>query len=499
MTTDVPPKRAVAPKLRPGSEVEIEFLDLLANGQGVGRVYGVVVFCFGPLPGERALVRIETIKKTYLVARAVKLLSLSPNRVKPFCPAFGACGGCQVQHLAYRAQLEWKRDLVRNALVRIGGFADVDVRPTVGMLFPRAYRNKMALVVDNRFAPPALGFYRQRSHDVVPIGECGIVAPPLSEFIARLDEARRMPATAPAFRNARHIVARTARSSKQTVVTVTTPGMSDDVQNTSGALAAMLPGVTGIANSYDLPSANSVIGRRIRPVAGGIDIEETIDDVRYVVSPSSFFQVNVEIVGRIFSFMRSGLGQPRKIVDLYCGAGTFSLFFAKRGCTVLGIEENPQAILEAEYNAQLNDVADAVSFVAGKVEELVTTDIVGARLQGCDIVFLDPPRKGSDEATLRAIVELKVPNVWYLSCDPATLARDLRFLASNGYAIGVVQPFDMFPQTGHVETLVTLYHRGDAMAREIAVAFSDVPVPQWPLDELPQERPEYPEFVFTED
>ena len=499
MTTDVPPKKAVPTRLRPGSEVEIDFLDLLSNGQGVGRVFGVVVFCFGPLPGERALVRIETMKKTYVVARAVKLLTISPNRIKPFCPAFGACGGCQVQHLEYRAQLEWKRGLVRNALERIGGLGTIDVRPTVGMFFPRNYRNKMSLVVDNRFAPPALGFYRQRSHEVVPIGECGIVAPPLSEYITRLDEARRSPATARAFRNARHIVARTARASNQTVVTFTTPTPSDDVQAASGPLSRLLPGVTGIANSFDLPSTNSVIGKRIRATAGGIDIEETIDDVRYVVSPASFFQVNVEIVGRIFSFMRSGLTQPRKMVDLYCGAGTFSLFFAKRGCTVLGLEENPQAIVEAGYNAQLNDVSSLVSFRVGRVDELLAQEEIRTQLSESEIVFLDPPRKGSDEPTLRAISELKVPNIWYLSCDPATLARDLRFLASNGYAIGVVQPFDMFPQTGHVETLVTLYHRGDAMAKEIANAFADVPVPQWPHNEFPQERPEYPEFVFPDD
>ncbi len=152
-----------------GAELELSFTDLLANGQGVGRDGGIVVFCFGPLPGERARVRVTEVKQRYAVAELIELLSRSPDRSVPFCPVFGACGGCQVQHLAYDAQLEWKRNVVRNALLRIAGLDGIEVLRPIGMSQPRAYRNKMSLVVDHRVRPPSLGFYRQRSHDVVEI------------------------------------------------------------------------------------------------------------------------------------------------------------------------------------------------------------------------------------------------------------------------------------------------------------------------------------------
>jgi 23S rRNA (uracil1939-C5)-methyltransferase len=222
-----------------------------------------------------------------------------------------------------------------------------------------------------------------------------------------------------------------------------------------------LPGIVGITNSFDLSSQNAILGRKHTLLHGVAQIEEAIGGVRYRVSAGSFFQVNVEIVGRIFEFMRPALAVPRRIVDLYCGAGTFSLYFAKLGSEVLGVEENPQAIAEARENAALNEIEGSVRFMCGRVEEAVRRGEAREKLRGAQAVFLDPPRKGSDEVTLGAVADAGVPNIWYLSCDPATLARDLKFLAAKGYRLGAVQPFDMFPQTGHIETLVTLY-RDDA-------------------------------------
>ena len=180
---------------------------------------------------------------------------------------------------------------------------------------------------------------------------------------------------------------------------------------------------------------------------------------------------------------------PRKVVDLYCGAGTFSLFFAKMGCEVVGVEESAQAIAEARENAALNQLEGPVRFLAGRVEDLVRRGEVKKNLEAAQIAFLDPPRKGSDEITLGAIAESGVPNIWYLSCDPATLARDLKFLAAKGYRLGVVQPFDMFPHTGHIETLVTMYRESAMQQQIIEEAFKDAPAPTWPARE-------YPEFVI---
>ena len=389
--------------------------------------------------------------------------------------------------------------MVRNALERIGGFSGVEVRGTVGMTFPRQYRNKMSLVVDQSHSTPVIGFYQQRSHDVVAIDACPIVTPQLNGYIARFNAARVAPETAPAMKAARHIVSRNARATAEAVVTITTPQSSNDVERAAPVLMRSLPGAVGLTNSYELRSQNAIMGRRQRVLQGRSEIEETIDGVTYRVSAQSFFQVNVDILGRIFDFMKSALVHPRRIVDLYCGAGTFSLFFAKNGCQVYGVEENPQAVLEAEGNASLNGLEHWVRFRAGRVEDVVRSPEAHRAMQEADIVFLDPPRKGSDEVTLAAIARTRVPYIWYLSCDPATLARDLKFLGSNGYRLGIVQPFDMFPQTGHVETLVTLY-REPSDAESVRQEFDGVPEPAWPSeDEFAHDQREYPEFVIRED
>ena len=498
-TKEIPPSGK--PALSVGAELELSFSALLATGQAVGRTSGLVIFCSGPLPNERARVRITQVKPKYAVAEMIKLVGASADRVVPFCSVFGTCGGCQLQHLAYPAQLKWKTDAVRSALQRIGGFADVVVRDAVGMVNPRNYRNKMSLVVQQQpGSAPVFGFYQPRSHDLVPIDACPIVMPLLNEYIGRLNRARAIPEFADTFQGARHVVARAARATGEAVVTITTPQPSPELERAADSLAPLFPRAVGVTNSYELSSQNAIMGRRHRVLTGRAEIEESLGDVRYRVSASSFFQVNPEIVGRIFEYMKGGLEQPRRIVDLYCGAGTFALFFAQRGCEVYGIEENSQAILEAEGNAALNDLEGWVRFRAGRVEDIVRTHEARDAMRDADIAFLDPPRKGSDEITLGAIADAKVPYVWYLSCDPATLARDLKFLAANGYRLGVVQPFDMFPQTGHIETLVTLYREDHEAQQRVRDAFLDVPVPEWPAEyRFATEQPEYPEFVIRED
>ncbi|MDQ6933103.1 MAG: 23S rRNA (uracil(1939)-C(5))-methyltransferase RlmD [Candidatus Eremiobacteraeota bacterium] len=433
--------------LRVGAEIELCFNDLLANGQAVGRFEGQVVFVFGPLPLERARVRVTSLKAKYAVAEMVALTDQSPHRVKPFCVVFGRCGGCQLQHLSYEAQLKWKRDTVRNALARIAGIKDAEVSSTIGLNNPKAYRNKMSLVVDRSSMNEKVGFYQQRSHRVVAIDECPIVLPQLSGYIPVLRDA---------VADARHIVARAGQSTGQAVVTYTTLRRSSAAARVSRWLFRKLPGAIGITNSFDLAGENAILGSKFAVLAGTEHMEERIGGIRYRISTGSFFQINSEVVSRIFLFLQNKLGATRKIVDLYCGVGTFSLFFAQRGASVWGVEENAAAIREAQFNAELNGLAPLVTLYQSRVEDAVKRNPIRAALAAADTAFLDPPRKGTDERTLAAIAAANVSNVWYLSCDAATLARDLKVLVSAGYTLHTVQPFDMFPQTGHVETLALL-------------------------------------------
>ena len=461
------------------------FTDLLANGQAVGRIDGLVVFVTGPLPGERVRVRITSVKAKYAVGDVLEYHTASELRAQPFCAVFGSCGGCQVQRLAYPAQLAWKGQIVRNALRRIGGFTDVPVEHPVGMAHPRAYRNKMSLVVQSEPAGTQFGFYQARSHELVPIAECPVVVPQLDAAIAGLRDAAADEQTAPAFAGVRHAIMRVGTASGQAVLSLSTDRHSAAINAAAPKLAAKIPGIVGISNSFEPRNANAVLGRKMAYVWGAREMEEVIEGVRFRVSPASFFQVNSEMVGKIFRFMEPGIAPGRKIVDLYCGAGTFAIFFASRGAQVVGVEENPAAIREANLNAELNAVTARARFIAGRVEGAVADAAGRAALAAADVVFLDPPRKGSDEATLDAIARAGVDNVWYLSCNPATLARDLRALDAKGYRPGIVQPFDMFPQTGHVETFVTLHRRGSV---PIALPAADTApwrdrIPAWPSDD----------------
>ncbi|HVR46398.1 MAG TPA: 23S rRNA (uracil(1939)-C(5))-methyltransferase RlmD [Candidatus Binatia bacterium] len=438
-----------------GAELELLFTDLLSNGQGVARAGEMAVFCFGPLPHERARVRISEVKRRYAVGEMIERLSDSSDRAEPFCRVFGECGGCQVQHLAYPAQLAWKQGIVRNALARIGGLNAV-VGETIGMSNPRAYRNKMALVVDHAAAQARLGFYRQRSHDVVPIDTCPVVTPQLDATLGRIEALSASDPVKHMLADARHIVARSARTTGQVVVSVTTERQSRGAAQAARLLVEEAPWIVGVTNSFDLSSANAIAGRNHRVLCGTPEIEEEIGGVRYRVSAGSFFQINAEMVGRIFEFLSQRLGEPGSLVDLYCGIGTFALFFAKRGWNVVGVEENARAVAEAVANARLNGLESRAAFVAARVETALGTQPLRSALRRAPTVFLDPPRKGCDDVTLAAIARARVPRLWYLSCDAATLARDLKFLAAKGYRLEIVQPFDMFPQTGHVETLVLL-------------------------------------------
>jgi 23S rRNA (uracil1939-C5)-methyltransferase len=449
-----------APALSVGSEHEVRFTDLLANGQGLGRVGAMVIFVWGPLPGERARIRVVELKKSYAVGEVVEMLEHSASRVAPFCPVFGTCGGCQVQHFAYDSQLEWKTRLLKDALERIGGLRGVHVEPAIGMDEPRAYRNKMALVVQQIEGRSEFGFYQMRSHDFVPIAGCPVVLPQLDEEIAALRRAADDPDLAPVFTDVKHVVARAGFGTGEGVTTFTTDFPSPSISEKAPTLATRLRGVVGISNSFAPRSANVILGRKQRRVWGRDEMEERIivdgaKEIRYRVSAASFFQINTQMVARVFERL-SLLPRPSRVVDLYSGSGTFSIWFALHGSDVVGIEENAAAVREARVNADLNRVGSRTRFLAGRVEDVLRTVAGRDALRGADVAFLDPPRKGSETKALDALAFAKIASIWYLSCNPATLARDLAHLRSAGYELEQTQPYDFFPQTGSVESLSLL-------------------------------------------
>jgi 23S rRNA (uracil1939-C5)-methyltransferase len=331
-------KNTASVALAPGSVACVTFTDLLPNGQAVGRIDGLVIFVSGPLPGERVTVRVTAVKAKYAVGDAVSYETTSELRAAPFCDVFGVCGGCQVQHLSYPGQLAWKERIVRNALRRIGGFAAIVVEHPVGMTRPAPYRNKMSLVVQAQAGRTRLGFYQARSHELVPIDACPVVVPQLNAAIAGLQRAADDPATQAAFDGVKHAIVRVGTASGQAVLSLTTERHSPAIGAAAPALATQLRGIVGISNSFEPRNANAVMGRKMAYVWGAREMEEAIENVRFRVSPASFFQVNSEMVGKIFAFMEPALrSAPRTIVDLYCGAGTFAIFFACRGARVVGV------------------------------------------------------------------------------------------------------------------------------------------------------------------
>ena len=267
---------------------------------------GFVVFVNGPLPGERARVRVTQVKPKYAVGDVVDYESQSEMRASPFCAVFGVCGGCQVQHLAYPAQLAWKEQIVRSALRRIGGFGEVHVRRPIGMTYPRNYRNKMALVVDQSSGETSFGFYQARSHALVRIESCPVVLPQLDAAIAGLYDAARAPDSRDAFPRAKHAIVRAGAASGQAVLSITTDRQSAEIRDRAPAIARRVRGVVGVSNSFEPRTANAVLGRKMSYVWGAREMEETIEGVRYRVSPASFFQVNGEMVGHIFRFLAPG-------------------------------------------------------------------------------------------------------------------------------------------------------------------------------------------------
>lgn len=426
--------------------------DLLENGQGVGRADGLVVFVSGGLPGERVRIAIDGVKRNYASAHVTSIEAASPQRVAPICPVFGRCGGCQVMHLAYEAQLEWKQRMVGDALRRLGGIADVTVDDAVATPAGTRYRNKVGLVTRFAGGQMRLGFYEARSHRVVPIEACPVLLPRLDAAVKALIEmARESPQP---FSAARHILARASSTGADLVIAFNGPKPNKAAGAYVDEIRRRIPEVTGVVASWDLESENALFGARTATLWGSPMLEETVAGATLRFGIESFFQINTAVLELIAARVIEEFVGAKRVVDLYCGVGTFSVILGKRGIAGTGIEWFKPAADECAANAAANGLVN-VAFEHADATEALRGERGRTLLAGADGAILDPPRKGCDPAVLEALAQHDVARIAYISCNPATLARDAKLLVERGYRVTRVTPYDMFPETGHVEVVAT--------------------------------------------
>jgi len=483
-TTDVP--------VRKNDEVTLDIIGLTQDGEGVGRADGFTLFVQGALPGERIKAKVLKVKKQYGYAKMLELLQASPDRVEAPCPIYRQCGGCQLQHMDYAAQLAWKRQHVIDSLTRIGKLRVADaagaaeaagdaggavgvvadgvvVHPTIGMAEPWRYRNKAQVPIgmaqadlDDGAAGSLIGgFYARGSHRIIDMDACVIQHERNDEAVrvvkrigTRLGIRAYDETTGRGL--LRHVVVRTGFATGETMVCLVTNGTRiPRVDELVEGIRRALPDVRSIVQNVNTRNTNVIFGDETRVLWGSDFIFDELDGLRFAISARSFYQVNPAQTVALYrkAVEYAGLTGRETVIDAYCGIGTISLFLARRAGKVYGVESVPEAVEDARRNAALNGIANA-SFEVGLAEEVIPR----WREAGiaADVIVVDPPRKGCDAKLLDTIVRMRPKRVVYVSCNPATLARDLAVLEAGGFRTMEVQPVDMFPHTGHVECVVLL-------------------------------------------
>ena len=443
------------PPVKKNDDLKLTISALTNEGQGVARVEGFAVFVIGALPGETVRAHVIKVAPAYAIAKTLEILTSSRDRVSPKCAVFDQCGGCDLWHLSYPAQLKQKQQWVADALTRLGGFASVPMRQIVGMDEPVRYRNKGSFPFGTMNGAAVFGFYAERSHRLIPFADCPIQDEQIVEA-ARKVAAWANDCGVPVYDETtgkgqlRNVVARTTAEGELMVVVVTRGALKR-----ADELLSYLEGCDSVWHNENPKDTNVVFGERFTLLSGKPALTETIGDKRFSVSPQSFLQVNRVQTAVLYETAAAFLDpKPEEtVVDAYCGVGTISLFLSDHCRQVIGIEQVEPAIADAKQNAQTNGITNA-TFLCGNVEDVLPR-LVSEQTK-IDAIVLDPPRKGCEPAALEAIAESGVNRVVYVSCNPATLARDCKILAAKGFVLAAVQPVDMFPQTCHVESVVLM-------------------------------------------
>lgn len=442
--------------------VELEIDGLGHEGEGVGRFSGFTLFVPGALPAERVRARVTEVRRNFGRADLAAVLRPGPDRVEPPCPVYAACGGCQLQHLAYPAQLRAKTRRVQDALERIGRLTGVPVHPTLGMADPWHYRNKAQFPVGLAGGRLVAGPYAAGSHRIVEVDTCLIQHPTANAAQATVVELARSLGVPPYDESThtgvlRHVLVRVTGAGLAMVILVTNGPRLPQGRRLTEGLIERLPEVVSVWQNINSRRTNVALGEESILLAGGDGIIEEIEQLKFRISPRSFLQVNpiqVEILyGKAVEYLQPLAGGD--VVDVYCGIGTISLLLLRAGVRhVYGVEEVPEAVADARANAALNGYTDAAQFLAGPAERLLPQ--LQQRGVRPDAVVFDPPRRGCDPAVLAAAAAMAPRRLVYVSCNPTTLARDLGWLQEHGYRTVQVQPVDMFPHTAHVECVAQL-------------------------------------------
>ncbi|WP_405155197.1 23S rRNA (uracil(1939)-C(5))-methyltransferase RlmD [Paenibacillus sp. FSL K6-0108] len=460
-------------------ETVIDIIGMNHDGEGVGRANGYTLFVQGALPGETVRVRVMKTKKQYGYAKLLEIVKASPDRVSAPCPIYDQCGGCQIQHMSYAGQLAWKRQLVVDNLQRIGKLnvlvedaegaeqQGIRVLPTMGMDEPWRYRNKAQVPIGAVEGGLVGGFYAKGSHRIIDMDTCLIQHEHNDEVVAKVKELGSHLGISAYNEETgrgllRHVVVKKAFRTGEMMLVLVTNGRDIPYKDEwIGSIREAIPHVASICQNVNKKQTNVIFGDETRVLWGRDVIYDYIGDVQFAISPRSFYQVNpvqTEVLyGKTVEY--AGLSGKETVIDAYCGIGTISLFLAQHADQVYGVEIVPEAIEDARSNAMLNEMKN-VKFEVGASEDVIPR----WKEQGieADVIVVDPPRKGCDPRLLDTILEMKPERVVYVSCNPSTLARDLRVLEDGGYRTVEVTPVDMFPHTVHVESVAMLVKKANS-------------------------------------
>ena len=449
--------------LKKNDLVELTITGMTAEGSGVGRAEGLAVFVSASAPGDRICARIIKVSKNYAIGRVEKILEPALSRQDVDCAVFRPCGGCVYRHLQYRAECEVKQQKVQDALQRIGGFAGFQVEQICSAPEPDRYRNKAQLPIGtDAEGKLCTGFFAQRSHRIVPCSDC-LLQPKefavITESFLRWAQQRGLSAYDEESHKGvlRHLCLRQARATGEFMVCIVCNADSfPGEQELADCLRADVPQIKSIVLNVNRERTNVILGEKCRTIWGQDFITDQLGGISFRISPLSFYQVNHDQAERLYALARqeASLTGTETLLDLYCGTGTIGLFMASRVGRIIGVEIVPQAVEDAKQNAVRSGIENAEFLCADAAE---AASRLAQRGETPDVVVVDPPRKGCSEDLLHIIAEQMQPQrIVYVSCDPATLARDAKLLNISGYSLRRATPVDLFPRTCHVETVCLL-------------------------------------------